>query len=104
MRGFIKEKRVIALYGIILILSIIWLRDILYSKVTVSETNGVIITTRETDDGLLNNHNGYYISHGDYGDYYEIVIREKESYVMTIITYDLEGNLMNAEVIDFVEE
>ena len=41
---------------------------------------------------------GYIISEGIYEDRREVVLREKDSFTMTILTYDLDGNLVDAEV------
>ena len=66
------------------------------SRVTVVEMKDVTVTLWQTEDGFYEK--GYIISEGIYEDRREVVIREKESFTMTILTYDLDGNLVDAEV------
>ena len=66
------------------------------TRVTLVEMKDVSITLWQTEDGFHDR--GYVISEGIYEDRREVVIREKDSFTMTILTYDLEGNLIDAEV------
>ena len=66
------------------------------TRVTVVEMKDVTVTLWQTEDGFYEK--GYIISEGIYEDRREVVIREKESFTMTILTYDLDGNLVDAEV------
>lgn len=66
------------------------------TRVTVVEMKDVFITLWQTEDGFYDR--GYVISEGIYRDRREVVVREKDSFTMTILTYDLNGNLINAEV------
>lgn len=66
------------------------------TRVTVVEMKDVSVTLWQTEDGFYDR--GYVISEGIYEDRREIVVREKDSFTMTILTYDLDGNLVDAEV------
>ena len=66
------------------------------SRVTVVEMKDVSVTLWQTEDGFHDR--GYVISEGIYEDRREVVLREKDSFTMTILTYDLDGNLVDAEV------
>lgn len=66
------------------------------TRVTVVEFKDALVTLWKTEDGFHDK--GYIISEGIYEDHREVVIREKDSFTMTILTYDLNGNLIDAEV------
>lgn len=66
------------------------------TRVTEVEMKDVSVTLWQTEDGFHDR--GYVISEGIYEDHREVVLREKDSFTMTILTYDLNGNLINAEV------
>lgn len=66
------------------------------TRVTEVEMKDVSVTLWQTEDGFHDR--GYVISEGIYEDHREVVLREKDSFTMTILTYDLDGNLVDAEV------
>lgn len=66
------------------------------TRVTVVEMNDALVTLWQTEDGFHGR--GYVISEGIYEDKREVVIREKDSNTLTILTYDLDGSLIDAEV------
>ena len=94
-----KNRIILVLSLIIVGLAVALLFAVYKPNVEVVKMDECILTIRETDDGYLDD--GYYIVSGDYGDRKEVSIREKGSYVVTLLTYDLEGNLIGAEASDY---
>ena len=100
MENVDNKNKIIIVLSLIIVGLVAALLIVLYKpNVQVVEMDECILTIRETDDGYLDD--GYYIVSGDYEDRKEISIREKDSYVVTLLTYDLEGNLIGAEANDY---
>ena len=94
-----ENKIILALILVIVGLVIALLITVFKPNVKIVEIDGCTMTIRETEDGYLDD--GYYIVSGEYEDRKEVSIREKDSYIVTLLTYDLEGNLINAEANDY---